>query len=318
MSDTSVGLTQREDFAGTEVERSADLHIAAQMEEARRMVEARFIMAMRRPRSYDLVRQRMLKECQRPTFAEKALYKLPVGWQKNEQTGQIERKFAIDFSIRFAERAAANYGNMDNAAYLILDTEQKAVLRCSALDLETNTSFTGDVLVGKTVERKEPKQRKVIEWRQNSYGEQVAIVPATSEELKAKLGAYASRGLRTEILRHIPFDLREECRVMIDHINAQEIKRDPDAARKKIADRFAVRGISADKLAAYLEHGLDEITHSDIDELTAVANYLDEGGSWQDLMKAKLAPVEDAEADAKSLELRGKLADARTKREPKK
>lgn len=308
MSDTNTNLIPVADELTTtrDYESNAEMHVAAQIEEAKRMVEARFIVAVRKPRNLDLVRQRILKDCCRPGFAAKALYRRPVGGGKE----------AVNFSIRFAERMAANYGNLDNNAYLVVDTPEKAVLRCFALDLETNTSFGGDILVEKTVERKDPQMRRVREWRQNSFGDPIAIVTATADEMRSKIGAERSRGYRDNVLRLIPFDLLEECRAQIDHTNNEEIKRDPDAARKKVADRFAARGVLADQLVAYLGHSLEVLTVTDIEELTAVANFLDEGGSWSEIMRAKEQPTEGAPTppDPKTVELRERLQSARKKK----
>ena len=50
--------------------------VAAQ---AKALVEARYIMALRRPRDMDVVREKMLKECMRPSFAAVARYVKPIG-----------------------------------------------------------------------------------------------------------------------------------------------------------------------------------------------------------------------------------------------
>ncbi|WP_435722131.1 hypothetical protein [Acinetobacter baumannii] len=48
---------------------------------AKAQVEARYMMAMHRPRNWDAVRQDLLKECRRPSFADdtSTYYKKPVG-----------------------------------------------------------------------------------------------------------------------------------------------------------------------------------------------------------------------------------------------
>ena len=61
--------------------------------QAKAAVEARYIMAMQRPRDWDQVRLSLLKECDRTNFAEVAIYRKPVGQG-------IEGP-----SIRFAEAA---------------------------------------------------------------------------------------------------------------------------------------------------------------------------------------------------------------------
>src|SRR5581483_11459353 len=51
------------------IEKQAQLETAAQVlaEQAKAAVQARYIMAMKNPRDWDVVRQRLLKECERPS-----------------------------------------------------------------------------------------------------------------------------------------------------------------------------------------------------------------------------------------------------------
>ena len=62
--------------------------------QGRAQVQARYLMARQNPRDWDLVRQRVLKDCDRPFFADAALYSKPMG--NSKVTG---------LSIRFAEAA---------------------------------------------------------------------------------------------------------------------------------------------------------------------------------------------------------------------
>lgn len=294
MADTAI---VRENFGSTELEKQTEINIAAQMEEARRMVESRFIVAMRKPREYAVVRQRILNVCKIPGFAAKARYSRPVGRERNKQTGRWEQKNVTGWSIRFAERMVAIYGNLDVSNYIIADTDEKASLRSTAIDLETNSSWSSDTIIDKRVERKEPGQRKVHGWRDTSEGGKVALVDASPDEVRQKIAIEKSKGGRDNILRLLPFELLEEAEQAVAATNSAEIKRDPLAVQKKIADRFQARGVSADQVVAYLEHGLDTVTREEIQELATVANFLDEGGSWQAVMDAKNAPVEEEPKD---------------------
>jgi hypothetical protein len=47
--------------------------------QARAMVEARFTIALARPRDVSQFRARLLKDCERPGFADVAIYQLPRG-----------------------------------------------------------------------------------------------------------------------------------------------------------------------------------------------------------------------------------------------
>src|ERR1051325_3623418 len=64
-------------------------------------IQARWVMALRRPRNLDDVRQDIIKECKRPGFAKVAIYSVPRAGT------QIK-----GLSIRFAEVAMRCMGNL--------------------------------------------------------------------------------------------------------------------------------------------------------------------------------------------------------------
>ena len=70
MSGHHQALAVTQEFGSTSsslaVVETASAAVAAQ---SKAMVEARYIMAMQRPRNWDQVRQDLIKECRRPSFA---------------------------------------------------------------------------------------------------------------------------------------------------------------------------------------------------------------------------------------------------------
>ncbi len=88
-------MTTLTPIGGTAIERAlAAKEIAS--------VQARYVMAAARPRSWMEARTRILRECERPGFAEAAWYSKPIGAGKS--VGGL--------SIRFAEAAARYAGNV--------------------------------------------------------------------------------------------------------------------------------------------------------------------------------------------------------------
>ena len=124
MNETTA-LSTQQDFNGTSrqlaVVETASTAIAAQ---AKAMVESRYIMAMRNPRNMDAVRQELLKECRRPSFAnnKSAYYIKPIG-QGVEGLG-----------IRFVEVALRCMKNVLVETTMIFEDEQKEVHRVSVTD----------------------------------------------------------------------------------------------------------------------------------------------------------------------------------------
>jgi len=74
-------------------------------------VQAQVILARRFPRDILLARKKILDECQRPRFAEIALYQYPRGKKKNE-AGQWVANIVAGPSIRLAEVMARSFTNM--------------------------------------------------------------------------------------------------------------------------------------------------------------------------------------------------------------
>jgi hypothetical protein len=88
-----AGVSVHHEFAGTEITRTAETAMAAVQAQQKAMIEARFIVALRRERKWDDIRVRILNLCKSTAFAEEALYVKPIartpdewkGWTKQER-----------------------------------------------------------------------------------------------------------------------------------------------------------------------------------------------------------------------------------------
>lgn len=250
---------------------------------AKSRVEARITQALLRPRDLDDVRVRMLKECRRPGFAEVARYSIPKGGKKIEGP-----------SIRFAEMAIRSMGNLVVESPTTYEDDEKRIMRVEVTDLEANSSYSLDLTVSKTVERKKlATGQNALGTRANSFGEQVYIVAATDDELAQKQAALISKAIRTLALRLVPGDLIDEGMwVVLTTLKEADMK-DPDAAKKKIADSFATLGVSPAMLAAYLGHELGMSTPAELSELRATYAALRDGeATWATVTAKSDAPAE--------------------------
>lgn len=299
------------DLIGVGGEVIAGMHetsVAAAAAQSRAMVEARFLVALRRPRDIDDFRARLLKDCQRPKFAEVAIYKLPRGGKTIEGP-----------SIRFIEAAVRAWGNVDSTTHVIYEDEEKMILRAVVTDLETNATYSSEHRIAKTVERRQkPKnEASIVGQRINSYGDPVFIVPATDDELMQKINAIASRAIRTNGLRLIPGDIVEEAVDEIQATLAKKDAQDPDAARKKIADAFAQLNIKPSDLREYLGHPLDQCSPAQLADLRAVYAAIRDGQTtWRELVDARRKEAGEKDRDETKVDDRdlGKLAAAAAKR----
>lgn len=259
------------------------------------LVEARYTVAMARPRDMDVVREKMIKECKRPSFAEVARYNKPIG------------KGVVGPSIRFAEAAVRCMGNVVIDETTVYDDEEKRIIQVSVTDLESNVPYTTSITVEKTIERRNAKQGdEIIRSRTNSQGQVVYILRGTEDDILNKKNALLSKAIRTLILRHVPGDLVDECMEQVIATQAKRDAEDPDAARRKILDAFTGLNVSADEVKKYLGTDLAKLSPAELANLRALHAAIKDGETtWRAAMEAKHpAPTdgrfaEDKKGDAK-------------------
>lgn len=273
MNDLTVQPTMQVAVAGIE---SAATAVAAQ---AKAMVESRYVMAMRNPRNMDQVRQDLIKECRRPSFADNksAYYVKPIG-QGVEGLG-----------IRFVEVALRCMKNVLVETTMIFEDEMKEVHRVSVTDLEANITYPLDVRVSKTVERSKPADDgSFISVRKNSRGSNVYTVVGTDDDILNKRGALISKAMRTIGLRIIPGDLQDEAEQIIKQVRLDKAAQDPDAERKKIVDAFSELGVAASDLTNYLGHAIAQCSPAELVRLRGLYGAIKDGeATWSTVMTNK-------------------------------
>lgn len=265
------GVETKEGFGLMEVAKKTEVASAAVAAQAKAMIESQYIMAMNRPRSFDDVRTEVLKVCRRPEFAEMARYKKPVG------------KGVEGPSIRFADEVVKIMRNVNTSKATIYDDDDIRIVRISVMDLETNTCKSQDVTIKKTVERKNPAGRQVIEWRTNTSGEQVAIVGCTDDEMLSKEENVSAKIRRSLELQIIPQDIIEEGQREAINTMRNKAAKDPDAAKKQMLDSFATIGLKATDLEKYLKHGMATVSPAELQELRNIYVAIHNGeATWAD------------------------------------
>jgi hypothetical protein len=271
----AAGIVARQSGTGQELEYRGETASTAIAEGARAQVEARFIMARRFPRDLMRVREQLLRACQRPRFAEVAIYHKPVG------------KGVEGPSIRMAEEAARAMGNIAADVITVYDDQQKRIIQVSATDLEANLTYPMTVTVEKTVERSSPREGQTIRGQRiNSQGRVVYVVDASDDEILNKVAALVSKALRTNLLRLLPGDLLEEAMDAAYHTRDQEAASDPTAAVKKMCDAFGSRGVPVEQLAEYLGHSVDKCTLPELAQLRGLYAAIKDGeATWAEAME---------------------------------
>lgn len=250
----------------------ADPAAVAAAEAVKARIQAQYLVALTHPRSYDQSRFRIMEACRRPAFADKVEYKKPVG-----------RTTIVGPSIRFAELALREWGNIDYSNTVVYDDDMNRRISVVITDLETNTTFSASIQITKTVERKDSTGRDVISERINSYGDKVYIVKATEDEVLTKQAAMISKALRNEGLRLIPQEIIEEGIDIARRTQQKDVSSNMEEARKKISDAFGGLGIQPKHLEEYLGHPMAMCVPAEITDLRAIFNAIKNGeAKWSD------------------------------------
>lgn len=274
---------------------TASTAVAAQ---ARASVDARYLVALRNPRSWDTVRVRVLEACKRPGFAEGARYSKPVG-----------KKSVVGPSIRFAEEALRAMGNCYVETMVVFDDDERRIIRVTVTDLESNLSYPQDLLIAKTVERSSVRDgQNVIDRRLNTKGQTVYIVEATEDDLLVKQAALTSKAIRTGALRLLPSDILEEAMELVPETLMKKDAADPAGARKRLCDAFYTLGVAPDDLEDYLGHKLDQTTPAELNLLRTIYQALKDGeATWVEVLETKGKTPHFTKADRGAGALKDKL-----------
>lgn len=263
---------------------AAELAVASSAAQAKALVEAKYTIALHRPRDIMQVRDRILSACRRPLFAERVQYRKPVG-----------RGFITGPSIRFAEECVRAMGNVDVTSMVLYEDAEKMVVRITAIDLETNSSYADDVVIGKTIERSNPGDREVIGTRTNSKNQPVYILASTADEMQTKIAAAKSKVIRNNGLRLVPSDIVEEA-IMVAAETMETGGEDRDAKAKKTADAFASIGVKPGDLKAFLGVEITAASPRQLSELREIYAAIRDGETtWKAVLEtAKPEPAAPA------------------------
>jgi pyruvate/2-oxoglutarate dehydrogenase complex dihydrolipoamide acyltransferase (E2) component len=303
-----VTRIERQEFGGVETRDVVETSSVAVAAQARAAIEASFVMAMRYPRSWDQVRAKLLGACERPLFADAAIFAKPVGKQQNENTGEWEDKIIEGLSIRFAEEAARNMRNLDIDSFGLYDDSRKKIVKFVVTDLESNVKWSKTVTVMKTTERRKlKKNQQPLGSRLNSYGELVYIVEATADDVAKQEGAEASKAWRDGILKNIPADIKEEAMAKCYATLENRMAVDPDGERKKLLDSYLAIGVDPLSLRDYVGHDLKTLSPAELIKLRKLFVAIRDGEvTWGDVLEGKIEHIEKKAADEAAAEIKAK------------
>ena len=165
----------------------------AAAESAKARIQAAYIMALQKPRNEDQARARILAACRRPEFAERVEFAKPVAGRKIKGP-----------SIRFAELALREWGNVLSDIYVVYEDDFTKRIKVSELDLETNANFGKEITIKKTVERKNNRGRQarwgssIVSWETIKNGDDADERPPGQNEVREDFYSVSERKGLTE------------------------------------------------------------------------------------------------------------------------
>lgn len=249
--------------------------------QARVAVEARFMVAQGRPRNLERVEANLIRSCATREFAEVARYKLP---RRDERGRDITGP-----SIRFAEELARCLGNILPESPVVFDDEWRRVVKVAVSDLEANLSYSQDVVIEKTVERRSKVDREVVGERTNRQNQKVYRVRATDQELLEKQNNLVAKAQRNLIVKLAPAWLVSRAFQAVDQTLANMTQAELPKALERLRDTYEAAGVTQDELERWLGHPLAQVTVAEYEPLRGAVQALRDGEiSWDQLSRSRI------------------------------
>lgn len=293
--------TKEQNFTALIQTKSAEMAAVAVATAAKAEVESAYVMALKQPRNENDARVKIKQACQNPLFAEKARYAKPVGGNK-----------IIGPSIRLVEEMMRHWGNVLVQQTAIYEDRERRIVKVTVRDLEANLSYSKEVTIEKTVERKSPSaDREIVGERINSTNQRVFIVAATEDELMNKEAAHVSKVIRNSGLRLIPDDIAQDAMDTCKETVLAKVKDDPGMRRNALLDQFGALGILPSMVAEYMGCPVEQLTPAQLVELQDIHTAIRDGqATWAEYNQKAVDETDQPEKEAKaSPSLKDKLKD---------
>ncbi len=254
-------------------------------------VQAALTIAAARPRDMEVVFEKVMDACKRPSLAERAIYEYARGG--TDISGP---------SIRLAEALAQAYGNL---TFGIRELEQKngvSTVEAFAWDLETNT--------------KQVKTFQVTHRRHTRKGGYDLTDPRDIYERVANDGA---RRMRSCLLGIMPGDLVDEAVLTCTKTLIESAKITPDL-KVKIVAQFKGLGVSLEQIEVLIQRSFESITPQNVVRLRNIMTSITDGMStakdWFPPIETEKPPGEEEPAKKGAELAKEKVRKAKVEVEP--
>lgn len=232
--------------------------VQAAREEAE--MKAAIVLAKKFPRDESDAYTRIMRACDRPSFAEGANYAFPRG-------GQVVTGPSVDL----ARELARTWGNVRYGLRIVTEDDERVHIKGYAYDLESNTYVESEDKFAKRVQRRNKVTRQT-EW--------VKPDERDLRELVNKRGAICVRNAILQLLpSDVVMDAMARCRDTVQKAAKGEIQQDREAAIRRLALAFHDIGVNSEMIAGYLKHPMELITNEEIADLRAIYKSIRDGNS---------------------------------------
>lgn len=237
-------------------------HVGSRVHAAREEAEmkAAIVLAKRFPRDESEAYTRIMRACDRPSFAESANYAFPRGGQT--VTGP---------SVDLARELARIWGNIRYGMRIVSEDDERVHVKGYAYDLESNTYVESEDKFAKLVQRRNRVTRET-EW-----------VKADERDLRELVNKRGAICVRNAVLQLLPSDIVQDAmarsRDTVQKLARGEIQQDREQAIRRLALAFHDIGVNGEMIAGYLKHPMELITNEEIADLRAIYKSIRDGNS---------------------------------------
>ncbi len=218
-------------------------------------IKASMLMARSMPRSEEAALQKLMRACERASFAEGAVYRFPRGGT------QIDGP-----SVELAREAARCWGNIRYGMRVVSKDEDWIHVKGYAFDLESNVYMEIEDRFRRLIQRKgkgwvEPDERD-------------------ERELTNRRGAICERNA---ILKVLPKDLIEDAQrradATMEAVSKKELGESREDAIKRTVASFDKIGVTVEMLEKRLRHPLGICTVEELVEIRKIGASIRDGNS---------------------------------------
>lgn len=232
------------------------------------------VLARSNPRNELACFARIIRSCQRPSFANDAAYKYPRG-----------NKTVTGPSVYLAREMARIWGNIRSGIRIVSVDREYVHIKGYCHDLESNAYKESEA-------KFKPLQQRI----DRSTGETRWVQP-DERDLRELINKHGAICERNSILQTLPSDfiedaLAESAKTLVD-FGRKELRENQADVLKRLVMTFSTIGVTAEMLVGYLGHPLEQVVAEELADLRQIYQSIRDGNSSREEYFALRVPNAD-------------------------